>query len=143
MKLGRMVHIDHTNKFSPVAKMNYAYVGHRSRSKQVKVEKVGQLEKYIESCRAWYQIEEQNFCNRLQHEKMEIQCQGHVETRPKVISAIFSYVIVIAIKASTNKAFGIMKQDYDCIYLLQDFQPRSQVKICLYRSRAKVKVGQE
>ena len=33
MKLGSMVHIDHTNKFSPVAKMNYAYVGHRSRSK--------------------------------------------------------------------------------------------------------------
>ena len=33
MKLGRMVHIDHTNKFSPVGKMNYGYEGHRSRSK--------------------------------------------------------------------------------------------------------------
>ena len=33
MKLGRMVQNDMTNKFSPVAKMNYVYVGQRSRSK--------------------------------------------------------------------------------------------------------------
>ena len=33
MKLGRMVQNDMTNKFSPVGKMNYAYVGQRSRSK--------------------------------------------------------------------------------------------------------------
>ena len=33
MKLGRMVHIDLLNKFSPVAKMNYGYVGQGSRSK--------------------------------------------------------------------------------------------------------------
>ena len=45
MKLGRMVHIDHTNKFSPVAKMNYGYVGQRSRSKSAKVEKEGHIEK--------------------------------------------------------------------------------------------------
>ena len=33
MKLGRMVHIDLTNKFSLVGRMNYGYEGHRSRSK--------------------------------------------------------------------------------------------------------------
>ena len=33
MKLGMMVGIDHTNKFRVVGKMNYAYVGQRSRSK--------------------------------------------------------------------------------------------------------------
>ena len=33
MKLGRMVQNDMTNKSSPVAKMNYVYVGQRSRSK--------------------------------------------------------------------------------------------------------------
>ena len=45
MKLGRMVHNDITNKFSPVAKMNYGYIGQRSRSKSAKGEKVGQIEK--------------------------------------------------------------------------------------------------
>ena len=49
MKLGRMVRIDYMNKFSPVAKMIYGYVGQRSRSKSAKVKK-GYIEKKSIHC---------------------------------------------------------------------------------------------
>ena len=67
MKLGRMVHIDHMNKFSPVAKMNYGYVGQRSRSKSAEVEKIGHIEKTFKTCHVWYQIEHFHLCNPSRH----------------------------------------------------------------------------
>ena len=60
MKLGMMVGIDHTNKFCLVTKMKYAYVGQRSRSKQVIGEKLGHIEIYHKVCHVWYQIEGNN-----------------------------------------------------------------------------------
>ena len=54
MKLGRMVHIDQMNKFSPVAKMNYGYVGQGQKS--VQVEKVGHIEKTFKTWHVWFQI---------------------------------------------------------------------------------------
>ena len=69
MKLGRMVHIDHMNKFSPVAKMNYGYVGQRSRSKSAEVEKIGHIEKTFKTWHVWYQIEHFHLCNPSRHVK--------------------------------------------------------------------------
>ena len=65
MKLGRMVRIDHMNKFSPVAKMNYGYVGQRSKSAEV--EKIGHIEKTFKTCHVWYQIEHFHLCNLSRH----------------------------------------------------------------------------
>ena len=67
MKLGRMVRIDHMNKFSPVAKMNYGYVGQRSRSKSVEVEKIGHFEKTFKIWHVWYQIEHFHLYNPSRH----------------------------------------------------------------------------
>ena len=67
MKLGRMVRIDHINKFSPVAKMNFGYVGQRSRSKSAEVEKIGHFEKTFKIWHVWYQIEHFHLCNPSRH----------------------------------------------------------------------------
>ena len=69
MKLGRMVRIDHMNKFSPVAKMNYGYVGQRSRSKSAEVEKNGHIKKTFKTWHVWYQIEHFHLCNPSRHVK--------------------------------------------------------------------------
>ena len=108
MKLGRMVRIDHMNKFSPVAKMNYGYVGQRSRSKSLEVEKVGHIEKTFKTWHVWYQIERFHLCNPSRH-AIRVSEVSRSKFTLKIGQMSYLYDFVLAKMTSTMTIFALIK----------------------------------
>ena len=85
MLLKIMIAKDNSSISSPVGKTKYAYVGQRSRSKQAKKVILNHTHK---PWLVWYQIEENNKCNRYLVLKMCFHALGYCKRVKKKIQAL-------------------------------------------------------